>query len=171
VKEASVALTQPAALLEAARALAAPGQPQPLYQALDRLLGDAIGHKLFTLMIYDAEAREVARVYSNQPAAYPVGGRKPYSASSLFDRLLVEHQAVVLRDAEAIRRAFVDHALIASLGAAGSLHLPVVHDGRALGVMNLLHAAGWYDDPHIAIAEPFAALLTTPFLIALGCRA
>jgi hypothetical protein len=90
MKEASVALTQPAALLEAARALAAPGQPQPLYRALDRLLGDLIGHKLFTLMIYDAEAREVARVYSNQPAAYPIGGRKPYSASSLFDRLLVE---------------------------------------------------------------------------------
>jgi hypothetical protein len=157
-----------AAVLEAARALAAPGQPEVFYQALDRAVDGLIGHKLFTLMTYDASAREVERVYSNQPAAYPVGGRKPYTASTLFDRLLVEHRPVVLRGADEIRRAFVDHALIASLGAAASLHMPVVHDGRALGMMNLLHEAGWYADPHIALAEPFAALLTAPFLIALG---
>jgi hypothetical protein len=43
----------------------------------------------------------------------------------------------------------------------------VVHDEQALGVMNLLHAAGWYDEAHIALAEPFAALLTVSFLIAV----
>jgi len=155
-----------AALVEAARALAAPGQPQAFYQALDRALDGLIGHTLFTLMIYDAAARETTRVYSNQPAAYPVGGRKPYAASSLYDRLLIRHEPVVVRDAEEIRRAFIDHAMNASLGCAGSLHLPVVYDGRALGVMNLLHEAGWYDDPHVALAAPFAALLTAPFLLA-----
>ena len=159
------------AWLEAARALAAPGQPTPLYQALDRGLGAAVGHKLLTLMIYDAPSRSVERVYSNQPAAYPVGGSKPYSASTLFDRILIECRPAILRDAAEIRAAFVDHALIARLGLASSLHLPVVHDGRALGMMNLLHEAGRYDEPHVGLAEPFAALAVAPFLVALRGRA
>ncbi|MBI3515329.1 MAG: GAF domain-containing protein [Proteobacteria bacterium] len=161
---------QQAALVEVARALGAPGQPGPFYAALDRAMAGLIGHKLFTLMIYDAGARTVARVYSNQPDAYPVGGTKPYSASSLFDQLFERHQAVVVRNAEEIRRSFVDQELIARLGCSGSLHLPVVHDGVALGIMNLLHEAGRYDDPHIDLSAPFAAMLVTPFLIALRGR-
>ncbi len=159
------------ALLAMARALAAPGQPTPTYAAVDRAMNELIGHKLFTLMTYDARAGTVERVYSNQPAAYPVGGKKPYGASTLFDRLLKQGEPAIVRTDEEMRRAFVDHALIASLGAGGSLHLPVVHDGRALGVMNLLHEAGWYDTPHIALAQPFAALLIAPFLVALGSHA
>lgn len=157
--------------LAAARALAEPGQPTPIYRALDHGLSRAVGHKLLTLMIYDAPSRSVERVYSNQPAAYPVGGRKPYSASTLFDRILIERRAAILRDAAEIRAAFVDHVLIASLGLASSLHLPVVHDGQALGMMNLLHEAGWYADRHAALAEPFAALAVAPFLAALRGRA
>jgi GAF domain-containing protein len=159
------------AWLEATRALAAPGQPGPFYQALDRGLDVAVGHKLLTLMIYDAPSRSVERVYSNQPAAYPVGGRKPYSASTQFDRILIDRRPAILRDADEIRAAFVDHALIASLGLASSLHLPIVHDGHALGMMNLLHEAGWYAERHIALAEPFAALAVAPFLVALRGRA
>ncbi len=159
------------AVLAVAHALAAPGQPEPTYAALDRAMDGLIGHKLFTLMTYDARAGTVERVYSNQTAAYPVGGKKPYSASTLFDRLLKQGEPAIVRTEAEMRRAFVDHELIASLGAGGSLHLPVVHDGRALGVMNLLHRAGWYDTPHIAVARPFAALLIAPFLIALGSSA
>ncbi len=158
-------------LIEVAQTLAASGQPGPTYTAVDRAMAGLIGHKLFTLMTYDARAGTVERVYSNQPSAYPVGGKKPYGASSLFDQLLQRGEPAIVHDAEGIRRAFVDHALIASLGAAASLHLPVVHDGRALGVMNLLHEAGWYDTPHFDLARPFAALLIAPFLMALGrCR-
>ncbi len=166
-----MASSQETALLEAVRALAAPGQPAPFYAALDRVLGGLIGHKLFTLMVYDANARTVARVYSNQPAAYPVGGTKPYSASSLFDQLFERHQPAVVRTAEEIKRAFADEALIASLGCSGSLHMPVVHDGTALGIMNLLHEAGHYTDAHIDVTAPFAGLLTTPSLLALRGRA
>jgi hypothetical protein len=85
----------------------------------------------------------------------------------LFDTLLKQHLPVVLRDAAAVKRAFIDHTLIASLGCDAGIFLPVVYDGRALGVMNLAHQANWYDDSHVALAAPFAALLTTPFLIAL----
>lgn len=158
------------ALCEVAAALAAPGQPGAVYQALDRVTGVLIGHKLITMMIYDADARTVERVYSNNTTAYPVGGKKPYSASTLFDPLLVHQQPVLLRDADDVKRAFVDHTLIHSLGCDSGIFLPVVYDGRTLGVMNLAHQAHWYTDAHITQATLFAALLTTPFLVALRGR-
>ncbi|MBV8168800.1 MAG: GAF domain-containing protein [Alphaproteobacteria bacterium] len=158
------------ALNEVAAALSQPGQPETVYRAIDHATATLIGHKLITMMTFDGEARTVGRVYSNQPEAYPVGGSKPYSASTLFDTLLVERRPVVLRDAADVKRAFVDHTLIASLGCDSGIFLPVAYDGRTLGVMNLAHQAHWYDDKHVALAAPFAALLTTPFLLALRGR-
>jgi GAF domain-containing protein len=156
-----------ASLADIAAVLAKPGQPHAVYAALDRQLGTLIGHKLFTLMVFDERARTVERVYSNQPAAYPAGGKKPYSASSVFDRLLRDHLPYIARSAADIEAAFTDHALIASLGCAASLNLPVVYDGRPLGLMNLLGEAGRYDEAHATLAAPFAALLAAPFQQAL----
>jgi hypothetical protein len=158
------------ALSTVAAALAQPGQPQAVYRAIDQATAGLIGHKLITMMTFDAQASTVGRVYSNQPAAYPVGGSKPYSASTLFDTLLKERRPVVLRDAADIKRAFVDHALIASLGCESGVFLPVAYDGQTLGVLNFLHQAHWYEDGHIALGTPFAALLAAPFLMTLRGR-
>ncbi len=158
------------ALSTVAVALAQPGQPETVYRAIDQATAALIGHKLITMMTYDARESTVGRVYSNQPAAYPVGGKKPYSASTLFDTLLKERKPVVLRDAADVKRAFVDHALIASLGCDAGLFLPVAYDGETLGVLNLAHQAHWYEDRHIALGAPFAAMLTAPFLMALRGR-
>jgi hypothetical protein len=160
----------PQALSTVVAALAEPGQPETVYRAIDHATAALFGHKLITMMTFDAAARTVGRVYSNQPAAYPVGGTKPYSASSLFDTLLLQRRPVVLHDAADVKRAFVDHATIAGLGCDAGMFLPVAYDGRTLGVLNFAHQAHWYDDGHIALAAPFAALLTTPFLIALRGR-
>jgi hypothetical protein len=127
------------ALAEAVAALPKRSQPKPLYAALERSLGTLIGHKLFTLMIFDERKRTMQRIYSNQPKSYPVGGSKPYSASTIYDDLLIRHKPCLMRDTDAIKRGFSDHKLILSLGCGASLHLPVVYDGRALGIMNLLH--------------------------------
>jgi transcriptional regulator with GAF, ATPase, and Fis domain len=159
-----------AALIEVSAALAAPGQPEAAYRAVDAAMGALIGHKLITLMTYDAAENTVGRVYSSLPDAFPVGGRKPYSASALFDTLMTHHRPVVLHDADDIKRTFVDHTLILSLGCESGIFLPVVHDGRALGVMNLAHQAHWFDQSHVTLATPFAALLTAPFLVALRGR-
>jgi GAF domain-containing protein len=155
------------ALGDIAAVLAKPGQPHAVYAALDRQMGALIGHRLFTLMVFDERARTVERVYSNQPAAYPSGGKKPYSASTVFDRLFRDHLPYIGRTAADIEAAFNDHALIASLGCAATLNMPVVYDGRPLGLMNLLGEAGRYDEASAALAAPFAALLAAPFQQAL----
>ncbi len=78
-------MTDPLAVLAAS--LAAPGQPQTLFAALERETAALVGHKLFTLLFVDGA--DVARIYSNRPAEYPVSGRKtmaPRPGASMFWR-------------------------------------------------------------------------------------
>ena len=59
-----------------AEALTLGGQPRELFAALDRTMGATLGHRLFTVLRYHPDAQESERLYTNQGAAYPVGGRK-----------------------------------------------------------------------------------------------
>jgi GAF domain-containing protein len=151
-------------LAAVAAALAHPGQPARLWAALDAALGAVIGHKLFTVLRYHADSHESERCYTNQPAAYPVGGRKPFNESAWSRQVFVERRPYIGRTAEDIRTVFFDHALIASLGCDAVLNVPVVHDGRVLGTLNLLHEAGWYDEHDLAPGLLFAALAVPGYL-------
>ena len=161
--------TDPLPHLEAvAAALAPPGQPAPLWAALDRALGAVIGHRLFTVLRYHPDSRESERCYTNQPAAYPVGGRKPFNETAWSRRLFGERRPYIGYTADDIRTVFFDHALIASLGCDSVLNIPVAHDGRVLGTLNLLHEARWYDESDTAPALLFAALAVPGYLILTG---
>ena len=148
----------------AARVMMDTGQPDFGFRALDRAMKAVLGHKLFTVLLHHASARESERRYTNQPAAYPVGGRKPVTASAWTERLFVERQPYIGRSAEDIRTLFFDHELISSLGCASVLNVPVVWNGRTLGTINLLHEAAWYEDTDVPVAQVFAALATPALL-------
>jgi hypothetical protein len=142
-----------------------PGRPEEALAALDAAMSATIGHKLFTCLLHRPAARESERRYTNQPGAYPVGGRKPVPESAWAQRLFVEHDPYIGHTADDIREVFFDHALIASLGCASVLNVPVVHGGRTLGVLNLLHEARWYDEGDAPLAQVFAALAVPAFLL------
>jgi hypothetical protein len=150
-------------LAAVARAFAEPDQPDAVFRALDRAMGAVIGHKLFTLLVHHAEAGESERRYTNQPAAYPVGGRKPVVPSPWTERLFRERQPYIGRAADDIRAVFFDHALILSLGCASVLNVPVVWKAQTLGTINLLHEAGWYEEDDVPVAQAFAALAVPAF--------
>ena len=151
-------------LLAVARAMRSPASPEAALTALDAAMGATIGHKLFTCLLHHPAARESERRYTNQPAASPVGGRKPVPDSAWARRLFVEREPYIGYTADDIREVFFDHALIASLGCASVLNVPVVQDGRTLGVLNLLHEARWYDEADAPLAQVFAALAAPAFL-------
>jgi hypothetical protein len=148
----------------AAAQLAAP-QPDATFRALDVAMGATLGHKLFTCLLHNPEARESERRYTNQPAAYPVGGRKPVQPTAWTRRLFEEHRPYIGYTEADIREVFFDHALIASLGCASVLNLPVVHRGDTLGTINLLHEARWYDEGDVPLGRVFAALAVPAFLL------
>jgi hypothetical protein len=151
-------------LQSVAAANAAAGQPGAAFAALDRALSSVLGHRLFTVLQFHPESGESERRYSSNPTAYPVGGRKTLNPTFWSKQVLVEHRPWIGYDAADIRAVFYDHELIASLGCDAMLNLPVVHDGRTLGTINISNAAGWYDESDIPVGLIFAALAVPAYL-------
>lgn len=155
----------PAAALEVlGRAQAAPGQPQALFDAFEQLCADAVGHRLFTLLAWQPHSGEVARVHSSRPAEYPLRGRKPMGPTEWGARVLHRGEPWLGRTADDIVWAFPDHELIASLGCASCMSVPVLWDGRVLGVIAVLDAAGAYDEADLHGLGRIAPLLAPGFL-------
>ncbi len=133
-------------------------QPGATFRAIDTGMGATIGHKLFTIMVYHPDLQQAERVYSTQPAVYPVAGRRPTAEFPLKQRLLVEGERYIGRDADDLRGAFSDHDLIFSLGCESVLIMPVLWRGQTWGTLNLLHEAYWYSEADVALARLFAQL-------------
>lgn len=144
------------------RTLEASGQPDATFRTVESAAKRLVGHQLFTLLYRDGE--EVARVYSNRPAEYPVSGRKPMGPTPWGDLVLKQCKPYFCSDKAGIRWAFFDHALIESMGLGSAINIPVVYDGACIGTMNLLDAEFHYREEHVAQVAPLAPLLIPAFL-------
>ncbi len=130
-------------------------QPGATFRALEAALAETPGHILFTILLHDLDAQESRRLYSNHPAEYPIGGRKPVTDSAWMRRVVHNGEPWIGHDAYAIRGAFFDHATVLALGCGSVLNMPVRWRGETLGTVNLLHRAGHYSEAQI----PQVALL------------
>ncbi|WP_217659653.1 GAF domain-containing protein [Muricoccus roseus] len=145
--------------------MAAPGQPEAGLRALDRALAATVGHKLFTVLVLNHAAGQNQRYYTSRPEAYPAGGQKPIDFSSEFYRTVVTAgRPRFLHDRADIVRALFDHKLVLSLGCEGAVNVPVRWNGRTLGGLNLLDAAGRYDEAQMPLLLTFAALAVPALL-------
>src|SRR5882672_10258719 len=99
-------------LAAVAAALREADQPAASLLALDHALGQAIGHKLFTVLLANQAWREAQRYYSNQPQAYPVGGAKPMVDTAWSRQVLGEGRPWIGNDYQDVTWAFFDHELI-----------------------------------------------------------
>ena len=144
-----------------------PDQPAATFRAVDAALARAPGHILVTILIHHPGLRQSERFYSNKPAAYPVGDRKPVTDTPWMQRVIGGGEPYIGRTREDIRDVFFDHELIASLGCESVLNLPVRWAGQTLGTLNLLAEAGHYDESHIA-AVRLAAHLALPAMMLIA---
>ncbi|MBI3370239.1 MAG: GAF domain-containing protein [Betaproteobacteria bacterium] len=135
-----------------------------LFSAVGTALREIVGYRLFTVLYVAPGAEEVARVHTSDPASYPLGGRKRMGPTPWGALVIRRRQPYIGRNDEDIRWAFPDHELIRSLNLSSVLNIAISHDGACVGTLNLLHEANWYGEHHIALAEPFGALLV-PSLI------
>ncbi|HET6183651.1 MAG TPA: GAF domain-containing protein [Acetobacteraceae bacterium] len=142
-------------------------QPAATFRALDRAMGAAIGHILFTVLVHHPRLRESERYYTNKPAEYPVGGRKPVTDAPWMRQVIGRGEPYIGRTREDIRAVFYDHELIASLGCESVLNVPVRWRGETLGTVNLLHQAGWYTEAHVPVARRLAQT-TLPALMLIA---
>ncbi|MEA3536764.1 GAF domain-containing protein [Rhizobium sp. CC-YZS058] len=133
--------------------LAAQGQPQAAFAALEALTRQLVGVKLFTIMTSDTVTRLAERVYSSHPEDYPVSGTKPYNETYWSDITLRQQKTFVANTIEAIAEVFPDYALIDSLGCQSVINVPIVVDGLVIGTINCLHEAGYYTPERVEAAE------------------
>jgi len=124
--------------------------------AIDRALGEGIGHKLFTVLVVNRARGENQRIYSSLPEAYPVGGAKPIVTGSLAG--VLEGRCRFLDTYDDVKAAFFDHALIRSLGCESCVNVPVMWNGAVIGMLNLLHEARWYGEEDVPTFRIMAAL-------------
>jgi len=128
-------------------------------------MADAIGHRLFTIMRHDPAAGRNRRAYSSHPDAYPVSGFKPVDWGHPWaQRLLVDGQAWIGRDAADVAWAYPDHEKIAGMGLASAMNLPVRWKGKTLGTLNLLHQAGHFTEADAALGGIFAGIAVPALL-------
>src|SRR5256885_13767759 len=84
----SLSPPQIAAIIDAA-------DPNERLAAIGRVAAAVFGCALFTAMRFDAQANEVERLYSTNPAAYPVGGRKLKRDTAWAEHVLAERRIFV----------------------------------------------------------------------------
>ncbi|SFW70257.1 GAF domain-containing protein [Amycolatopsis australiensis] len=124
-----------------------------------------LGVRLFTVLAWVPERRALRRVHSSHPAEYPVGGEKTVEvAAGWLERCITAQEPYFGPDRAAVREIFADHELIESLGCGSIINVPVVADGRTLGVLNILDAEGAYDEDSVKTAQSLAPLAVPALL-------
>jgi len=148
-----------------AEATASDPNPDAVFHAVEALTQRAIGVRLFTVMRAHAESAEVERVYSSNPTAYPVTGRKPKGGTEWGAKVLDRGETFLAATADEVRRVFADYELIFSLGIGAILNVPIRFRGRSLGTLNLCSEAHWFRDEDFATGRTLAGLLVPPLLV------
>ncbi len=134
------------------------------FAALNTALQAALGHRLFTVMAHDWDTGWNRRVYSSRPNGWPVGGGKPSAERDFVAQVVREGRPWTGSGDVAMQWAYPDHVALAALGLGSGLNLPVRAGGKTLGVLNLLHAEGWYGAADVAAGLVFAGL-AVPLLL------
>jgi GAF domain len=148
-------------------ALAASDQPPPVFVALQAIVRQEVGARLFTLMTFDAPTGLSRRIHSSHPREYPVAGVKPLSVGLWSRTVIEERKTFVANSIETIAEVFPDHELIRSLGCGSVVNLPVVFNGAVIGVANALDAPGFYTLERVERIERLAPFITIALLAAL----
>lgn len=116
--------------------------------------GLATGHDalLCTLLRWDASTETLTRAASSRPAEYPLGGSKrfPRPWPAWLEATVGRRTGYVADGTDAVQAAFFDHALITSLGCAGYCTVPVLAQGRVVGVLSALGPEGWATPERLA---------------------
>ena len=152
-------------MTEIATAMAGGDQPMATFKALEDLVMQTLGAKLFTTMEIDYERGVARRNYSNMPEAYPTSGEKPIIENAWTAQVQDRHETFVANSIEDIAAVFPDHELIQSLGCESCLNLPIIVAGRAIGTLNCLHDAGYYTPDRVAAAQGLKQAGALAFLL------
>lgn len=156
----ALALADIAAVLD----LTAGAPSSEVYAKVAALVSETVGFKLLTVLRFVEQTQEVERLYSSDPKAYPVGGRKQLKTINKDHDLAAKGEIFLAADEAEVRHTFPDHELIFSLGAGAVLNAPIRFEGRRLGTLNCCGVANSYGPREIENAKMLANLFMATVL-------
>ena len=113
----------------------------------------------------EADTIELRRVWSSDPAAYPVGGRKRKAMTAWTRQLLRRGELFVGEGEAALREVFDDHERIAALGLRAVVNVPLLDArGRCRATFNLLGTRAAWQPQELALAQ-LLGVLATPWVL------
>jgi len=127
--------------------------PAELFDAIHQVAARRVDAGLVTAMRHDAAQQTVERLYSSNPQAYPVGGRKVKRDTGWSRLVLAEHQVLLSAGDDGIRESFEDHAIIFGLGLHSCVNVPLVSEGQCVGTLNVLRAQPDWSADEIALVR------------------
>lgn len=112
-----------------------------------------------------SETIELQRVWTSDPVAYPVAGRKRKSMTPWTQQLLRRAEIFIGEGEEALAQVFDDHSLISRLGLRAVVNVPMLDGaGRCFATFNALGPrAHWL--PAEVLALRLLATLATPAVL------
>ena len=155
------ALAREAALAEVLGVInASPGDPQPVFDVITRLALKLCGSTAGALMTYDGALMHVGRVIAaDMPEAALTAHFSQFPRAPgrvlVIERALLDGVTIYSHDIRAepgMQQTGID------LGHRATLAVPLMRDGRAIGVLSLTHKeVGGFSAAHVALVESFAA--------------
>lgn len=150
-----------------ARVTASAKQPEQVFTAVAEVARLRLGFGLLTMLKLTPDGDEVQRIFTTDPAHYPVSGRERLGLTDWGRHVLIDQRPYLGPDRAAVIWAFpADCDLIFSLDLGSTMNVPVVALGKTLGSLNILHVEGQHAQPHLDAAMTLAPYLAVPFLAA-----
>ncbi|MBV1866361.1 MAG: GAF domain-containing protein [Marinosulfonomonas sp.] len=134
---------------------AAMGDWAQTFEALNALIQREVGAIICSCSTFDPVASKARRIYTNQPAAYPLSGLKEVTPNRWTRQVLDEGQMFVANSLDEIAGVFPDYELIGSLGCGSVVNLPIRLSGSFLGTVNMLHEPGHFTQKTIEKISQF----------------
>ena len=127
--------------------------PDALFAAIAQVAARRVNAGLTTAMRHKAAESTVERIFSSNPQAYPVGGRKLKRDTAWSRKVLTEQQVLVSAGDDQVRESFDDHAIIFGLGLHSCVNVPLMSEGQCIGTLNVLRARPDWDAQEIALVR------------------
>lgn len=134
------------------------------YGALQALVQETVGAKLFTVMEVDMAAGVARRAYTSDPVNYPGSGTKPVIHDAWFDLVQKQRQYFVANTIEDIAKVLFDHELIKALGCQSIVNMPVIIGDAFVGTVNMLDVAGHFTPERVQMIR---TLISVPAKLAV----
>jgi len=131
-----------------------------IFNSLDNILNDFIGHKLFTILKFDKINSKLERIYTSNPREYSLQGKKDVIRNFWQVQVLEMGVEFIGYNSQDIKNSFSDFDLIEKLGCRSVMIIPVKSGDNIMGSVNLLHEESWYSDNDVKIAQNLVSLIS-----------